>query len=236
MKAFVAQPARDGRFAAAVVVQHIGGLSETMKLVARRVAALGFLCIVPALYHRLGDIVVDPVDSEPSIAAIRRIAVASLSASRVDTDMRATLGWLRSDSATLPGPRGIIGFGGGAGEAMRLAAGFAGDIRAFVSILGVGFIRLDDPASPHLRLGELSGGAYFAFAGNDDIIPSSAVENVRAMLAASGLPHAFAVHPGVRHGYCFADRLAYDRDAAEADWDSVRRLFAQHLSPATTQE
>ena len=81
------------------------------------------------------------------------------------------------------------------------------------------------------------GGAYFAFAGNDDIIPSSAsgkrsrdARRVRVAACLRGASRR-ASRLLLRGPSCLRDR-----DAAEADWDSVRRLFAQHLSPATTQE
>lgn len=235
MRAFVAQPAASGRHSAVVMVQHIGGLSETMKIMARRTARLGLLCIVPALYHRLGDIVLDPVNPEPSISAIRSIAVASLTPAQVRADIGATLGWLQNSPDVQSGPYAIMGFGGGAGQALRLAVDFPGQFRALISILGVGFVRPGDPDSPHLRLGEISGGAYFGFAGEDEIIPASAVEELRQVMAASGVEHEITVHPGVRHGYAFPDRAVYSEAAAEDDWTRIGRMLARHLPGPDTQ-
>jgi carboxymethylenebutenolidase len=234
MRACVARPASEGPFAAAIVVQHIGGLSETMRIVARRIAQLGVLCVVPALYHRLGELVIDPVDAEPSVAAIRNIAVASLTPARLRMDLRATLDWLYAEPSVSPGARGLVSFGGGAGQAMRLAADFSSEIRALVCILGVGFIQPDNPDSPHLRIAELEGGAYFGFAGQDEVIPLSAVEALGGALAGAAVEHEIVIHPDVAHGYLFPNRPAYAPDAAEHDWMRVRNLFARHVAGAAS--
>jgi carboxymethylenebutenolidase len=230
MPTFVAQPHAEGQYPAVVVIQHIGGLSETMKIVARRVAQLGFLCVVPALYHRLGEIVVDPVSVDPAVSAIRSIAVAHMSPSRLDMDIRATLKWLRDDASSRPSPCGIIGFGGGAAHALRIAADFRTDFHALACILGVGFVRNGDAASPHTRLGDLAGGAYFGFAENDEIILKSSVDDLCTALATSHAAYDVVVHPGVRHGYLFSDRAAYDEAAAEEDWTRIKSLFSRYLS------
>ena len=231
MKTFVAQPLDVAPVAAAVMIQHIGGLSLTMTIVARRVAALGVACVVPALYHRLGDIVVDPVDSDPSVAAIRAVAVASVTPTRLETDIAATLEWLDAQPGVLPGARAVIGFGGGAGQAMRLATTFPERFRALVGILGVGYVR-DDPNSPHLGLPRFAGAAYFGFAGDDAIVPAAAIDRLRAALHKAGVAHDCVVHPDVGHGYLFANRDAYCEHAAEADWAAVARLFATTLPTA----
>src|SRR5262249_37753399 len=94
MRVFVAVPQGRGPFPAVVIVQHIGGLSPTMQTAACGIARLGFLCVVPALYHRLGTIIVDPVSPDPDVVAIRAIAVRSLLQPQVLADLRATLDWL----------------------------------------------------------------------------------------------------------------------------------------------
>ena len=166
----------------------------------------------PGLYHRLGELVIDPVDPEPSVAAIRAVAVASLTPARLRADMLATLDWLYAEASVLPGARGIIGFGG------RRRPG-----RAWRRIpIRVSGSRLDPrrglhPSrnrTPAPALAEFAGGAFFGFAGQDEIIPLSAVDALRGVLR-RGVAHEIVVHPGVGHGYLFANRPAYAAAAAE---------------------
>jgi carboxymethylenebutenolidase len=227
MKAFVAHPSRRGPFAAAVIVQHIGGLSETMKEEARQAARQGYLAVVPALYHRLGDIVIDPVSPDPPVAAIRAIAVQSLRPPQVTADLGATLAWLRAEPAAAPGRRGLIAYGGGAGPALIAAATFAQEIGAMASILGTGLIK-EGPDSPHAVLGRVDAELYFAFAEDDEIIAPADVRAI-ALLLASHPKHSIVVHPGVRHGYGFPSRANYDAAAAARDWAAIRALFARTL-------
>jgi carboxymethylenebutenolidase len=229
MKAFVAHPGRRGACGAAIIVQHIGGLSEVMKEAARQVAREGFLAVVPALYHRLGDIVIDPVSRDPDVSAIRAIAVKSLQPPRVMADIEATLAWLRTESEAAPGRRGLISYGGSAGLALLASATFPEEIGAMASILGLGFIK-DGPDSPHLAIDRVRAELYFGFAGEDEIIPSKDVDALAAMLAASPVKHRIMVHPGVRHGYAFPERPVYDAPAAARDWAELRSLFARTLN------
>jgi carboxymethylenebutenolidase len=229
MKAFVAHPKRHGPFGAVVIVQHIGGLSEVMKETARQVAREGFLAVVPALYHRLGDIVIDPVSKDPDVSAIRMIAVRSLRPPRVMADIKTTLAWLRTEASAAPGRRGLISYGGSAGLALLAAATFPQEIGAMASILGLGFIK-DGPDSPHLKIDRVHAELYFGFAGEDEIIPTKDVDALAAMLAASPVKHRIMVHPGVRHGYAFPERPVYDATAATRDWAELRSLFERTLN------
>ena len=59
MEAFIAHPDGPGPFTSIVMYQNVGGLSDLMRAMARRVAAQGYYCAVPDLYYRLGKIVID---------------------------------------------------------------------------------------------------------------------------------------------------------------------------------
>jgi carboxymethylenebutenolidase len=229
MKAFIAHPKRPGTFGAVVIIQHIGGLSEAMKEAARQVAREGFLAVVPALYHRLGDIVIDPVSNDPDVSAIRAIAVKSLRPPQVMADIKTTLAWLRTEQAAAHGRRGLISYGGSAGLALLAAATFPDEIGAMASILGLGFIK-DGPDSPHLAINRVRAELYFGFAGEDEIIPSKDVDALAAMLAKSAVKHRIMTHPGVRHGYAFPERAVYDAAAAARDWAELRSLFGRTLN------
>ena len=222
MAAFVvAPPARPA--ASLLMFQHIGGLSETMRVSAREAAARGYYCIVPDLYHRLGRIVIDPTNPDEHIAAIRTIAVNSLRGPTVMQDVRAAIDWLR-DSGERSGPLGAIGYGAGAGAMLHVAGTEPALFGWVAAILGSGFVKPGRADSPHLVFDRIRARVYCAFAAADEILPASLPAEVEERLTAARAEHRVVVHPGVRHGYCFPDRAAYDREAAEADWCAVAAL------------
>lgn len=229
METFVAHPSSDGPHALAIMVQHIGGLSPTMEIMARRLAAEGFYCAVPALYHRLGRIVVDPLATDERVTEIRSIASGSLTAPQVLSDISAVLRYFSAESVVRPGSVGIIGYGGGASLALLAATRLPGAVRATACILGVGFIR-DSADSPHLALGKLRGPVYCAFAEDDHIIPTADVERLRRLFREHAVSSEIVVHRGARHGYCFPNRDVYDQNAAEHDWAAIGAMFRRALS------
>jgi carboxymethylenebutenolidase len=54
MPVCIAEPAGTGPFPAVVMYQNVGGLSQVLIELARRVAANGYYCALPDLYYRLG--------------------------------------------------------------------------------------------------------------------------------------------------------------------------------------
>jgi len=231
MQAIIAEPKGSGPFPAAIMYPHVGGLTQTMRLMARRCAQGGYLCVVPDLYHRLGTIVLDPQSHDETGVAIRRLAASSLTPDGVMSDTRALLDWLDGLALAKSGPRGTIGYGAGGSFSLRAAATFPDEIAACASVLGFGFVT-EDSDSPHLLFARIRAEIYCAFAERDDIIPSTVPERLAAELKA--LPNVVSevvVHPGTRHPYAFPDRAVYDR-AAEADWAKIFAMFARQLPAA----
>ncbi len=235
MRAIVARPPGPGPFAAVVAFAHVGGLTETMRIMARKVAAGGYVCVVPDLYHRLGTIVIDPQSHDGDVVAIRKIAAASVTEAGAMSDAGAVLAWLGS-RPDVRGPHcATIGFGRGGSLAVRAASAFPGEVRAAASVLGFGFA----PQGPEAATAALAGiGAslYCAFAERDDIIPASEHETLAAILHALALDARLVVHAGARHPYLFPDRAVYDEAAAERDWQAIFAMFGRRLGAAPKHE
>jgi carboxymethylenebutenolidase len=230
MAAFVAAPRLEQRIGPVVMFQHIGGLSETMRVSAREAAVHGYCCIVPDLYHRLGRIVIDPTDLDEHIAAIRTIAVSSLRGPTVLQDVRAAIRWLQ-EAGELRGVLGAIGYGAGAGAMLHVAGSEPALFGWIAAILGSGFVKPGRADSPHLGFEKISAQIYCAFAGDDEVLPASLPAEVQQRLQAARTDYSVVVHPRVRHGYCFPHRPAYDHEAAEADWRAISTM-ATRTSPS----
>lgn len=224
METFVAHPASGGPFPAVILFQHIAGLSETMRTVARSVAAAGYICVAPALYYRLGRLVIDPVDSREPVASIRSIALGSLTPVLVMGDIDAVFDLLDGDPNGRKGACGVVGFGGGAAYGFVAAATYPERIGAMASILGAGFIK-DTADSPHHLIERIRAEMYFAYVENDTVLPASIVTSLRDLLKRARSPAQVVVHQGPAHGYIFSDRPVYDAAAAERDWRSIFAMF-----------
>lgn len=224
MTAFVAHPDAAGRFPVVVILQHVGGISETMRGVCRRAAEAGFYAVVPALYHRLGQIVVDPLSADPNISAIRTIAANSLTTERVMADIDSTLAFLDTQKAAAPGGCAVLGYGGSAGLALCALALRPDTLKAAGLILGLRYVT-DAADSPHLFADRIRAAVYFGIAGEDAVVPRSVPDEIIAILDRHDVETEVAIHPGVKHGYAFPDRDVYDRDASERDWIRMAALF-----------
>jgi carboxymethylenebutenolidase len=233
METFVAHPDGPGPFGVVIVYQHVGGLSETMRIMARRIAAEGYYCAVPALYYRLGTIVVDPLSPDERVAAIRRIASGSVAGRTAMADTRALLAFVAREAMARPGPKGAVGYGAGGGLALLAAGTFPEQIAAVAAVLGAGFVT-DGADSPHRALARIRGPVYCAFAGDDDIIPAAVPPRLVELFREASIDGHVAVHPGVGHGYAFPDRAAYDRVAADRDWAHIFAMLRQRVGPAGT--
>ena len=56
MDAFVTHPETDGPFPVVVVFMDVWGLREELFGIARRIATVGYYCLVPNFYHRAGKV------------------------------------------------------------------------------------------------------------------------------------------------------------------------------------
>jgi carboxymethylenebutenolidase len=228
MLTLVARPHGAGPFPVVITYPHVGGLTGTMRLMAERVAAGGYACFVPDLYHRLGTIVIDPQSDDADVAAIRRIAAQSVTDANAMADTAALLDWLAAQPGVVAARVGTVGYGRGGSLAIRAAAEFPERVRAAASVLGFGFTT-DGAEAARARLAPITGGLYWAFAEYDDIIPASVPAELSEVLRGLPLDASFVVHPGARHPYVFPDRTVHDPVAAGRDWEAIFAMYARHL-------
>jgi carboxymethylenebutenolidase len=230
MCAIVARPAASAAACPAVITfPHVGGLTDTMRLMAQQVSTGGFVCVVPDLYHRLGTIVIDPQSENADVVAIRKIAAASITEPGAMEDTRAVLRWLEGQPYVRGPGCATIGYGRGGGLAILAASVFPDTIRAAASMLGFG-ITASGRDIAKAWLTKIKAPIYCAFAEDDDIIPASVPAELASVLAELPIDARLVIHPGARHPYVFPDRTIYDPAAAGRDWDAIFAMFAQRLA------
>jgi len=230
MEAYFVRPDGKGPFASVIMYQNVGGLSESMRVMARRVAAEGYCCVVPDLYYRLGKIVIDADSTAEPVLAIRKAAISSLKNGMVMADTRALLDFMSVDPFVRSGPKGTVGYCMGGRFSILAAGHFSGEFMATASLFGVGLLT-EAEDSPHLVLDRCQGEIYCGFAEHDPTVPPALVERFSELLRKCPASSLAETHPGSHHGYAFPGRIVYHKVASEKSWERIFAMFSRQLSP-----
>jgi carboxymethylenebutenolidase len=229
METFIAHPEGRGAYPAVIMYQNVGGLSELLRGMARRLAAEGYYCAVPDLYYRYGKIVIDPDDSTPEVMAVRKAVVSGMRNGRVMEDTRALLAFLDQDPMVRAGPKGAIGYCMGGRYCLLAAQNFPDRIRATSSLFPT-LLMTEAEDSPHRHLDRIAGEVYFGFAEHDHSLSlADAAKFTELLKAQCRAKWEAEVHPGTEHGFAFPGRKVYHRDASELAWQKSFAMFDRVL-------
>ncbi|HMG02107.1 MAG TPA: dienelactone hydrolase family protein [Edaphobacter sp.] len=211
----------------------IGGIRDTMRQMARRLAAEGYTVLMPNLFYRTSR---PPVFSFPrkpgDPATMKRMGelIAPLSAKGLERDLAAYLDTLTTHPATAKGKTGAVGFCIGGGIALRAAAVRPEHVAAVASFHGGGLYEAGDPESPHLVLPRVKARLYFGHATDDKSMEAQAIENFNKTLKEWGGKFESEVYEGARHGWTVPDNPAYNQPQAERAYAKLTDLFRETLT------
>jgi carboxymethylenebutenolidase len=238
MDTFITHPESGGPFACVVVFMDIWGLREELFDIARRIATVGYYCIVPNFYHRAGKvrfefrnaqgrmISFDRLDEE--IRAKMQKTFHALSNAMVVSDVRALIGFLQREPAVYAGPMGGIGYCMGGRHVLCAAGNFPQHFVASASLHGTGLIS-EREDSPHLVADNLRGELYCGYGENDRHTPPALVAEMKKIFWRKGVTLRQIVHAGAEHGYALPDRDVFDKQAANRDWERIFAMFRRQL-------
>lgn len=220
LPAYLARPSGQGARGAVIVVNEIFGIHDYIKDVCRRFAREGYVALAPDYFDRAGDPA--PLTDFAEIRAI----VATATNEQVMGDTAGAIDWLARQRFVNSSQFAITGFCWGGAVTWMAAARFA-QIKAGVAWYG----RLTPPAAggfgaeadrpwPVNVAADLKAPVLGLYAENDNGIPLSTVEEMRAALAAAGNPTGseIIVYPGAQHGFHADYRASYDAVAAADGW------------------
>ncbi|MDO9436992.1 dienelactone hydrolase family protein [Hydrogenophaga sp.] len=229
MRAFVAHPATGGPFPAVVIFQNVGGLSDSLRACARRVAAAGYFCVVPDLYYRLGRIEIDPDDKADRIMAVRRAVVAGIFDAEVLKDTRSVLDFLETRPEVKPGPKGSIGYCMGGRFCIQAAELFPKHFKATVSLFGTRLVS-QEPDSPRHKLDRIEGELYVGFPEHDHAMTQEMMDEFADLVRRNcRATHVVEFHPGTEHGFALPGRAVYHEGATERCWEHTFAMFSRQL-------
>lgn len=219
-----AMPATGKDLPIVLVVQEIFGVHEHIRDVCRRFAKQGYVAVAPELYARQGD-----VSKLTDYKEIFAQVVSKVPDAQVMSDLDATVAWAGKSSNGDAGRVAVTGFCWG-GRIVWLYAARNPDLKAGVAWYG----RLTadktplQPKHPVDLAADLKAPVLGLYGGQDQGIPLTDVEQMRAALKAAKDPSEIVVFPDAPHGFNADYRPSYrPKEAADA-WAQCLAWFRKH--------
>jgi carboxymethylenebutenolidase len=222
MPAYRAQPTGVANPPVVLVVHEIFGVHEYIKDICRRLAKAGYMAIAPELYARYGD----PSQLKNVQDALALAAKAPDAQAMADLD--ACVAWAKANGGNL-GRLGITGFCRG-GRTVWLYAAHQPALKAGVAWYGHldGAPSANTPRWPLDVAAELKAPVLGLYGGQDQGIPQSDVEAMRAAIAKAGGKSQIHVYPDAGHAFHADYRPSYRKEAAEDGWRRMLDWFKTH--------
>lgn len=224
---FFARPESGVRPPVVLVVQEIFGVHEHIRDVCRRFAHAGYLAIAPELFFRQGD-----PTRLASVPEILESIVSKVADAQVLADLDSCIAWAGQNGGDVARVT-ATGFCWG-GRITWLYASHQPALRAGVAWYG----RLDGlpgeltPRHPIDLVDELRSPVLGLYGGQDQGIPTSDVDDMRAALAKASSEAArksgIVLYPDAPHGFHADYRPSYRPADASDAWTRCLAWMATH--------
>jgi carboxymethylenebutenolidase len=242
METFITHPVEGGPFPAVVLYMDIWGIREELHDIARRVATVGYCCLVPDLYYRQGRVRNEFRDERNRMVSFAlldaaqkeqvRTPLEKLTDTMVVDDTGALLDFLARGEPVRPGAMGSIGYCMGGRHVFCVAGAFPDRFRASASLHGTALVT-DGADSPHRVVRTGQGELYCGFGEKDHWASPATVAALAANFADTGIRYRYEVHAGAEHGYALPDRDVHHKQAANRDWEIIFAMFRRQMPHAT---
>ncbi|MFU8854186.1 dienelactone hydrolase family protein [Micromonospora sp. SL1-18] len=228
--AYLARPDGDGPFPAVLFFTDAFGLRPAMAGMAERIAARGYVVLVPNLFYRAGRApLIDlstlaDADRRGALFKQLRPMMRALTPEVAARDSAAYLDFLARQPGVASGPAAITGYCMGGMNALRAVEAHPDRIVA-AAVFHAGRLVTDAPDSPHLAVGSVAGELYFGHAHRDPSMTAGQIATLDKALDAAGVTYRSEVYTGAAHGYTQSDTPVYDERAAERHWAALFDLL-----------
>ena len=225
-------PKGKGTWPAVLIWTDILGLRPVFRDMGRRLAAQGYVVLVPNPFYRKAKApVVGPTFdfNKPEDRAIVMPMAATLTPAAVDGDATAYLAFLDAQPQTnRKKAAGTQGYCMGGPLVYRTAAIAPDRIKAAVTCHGGGLVTKTD-TSPHLLIPKMKAEVYSAVAANDDARSPTDKDVLKAAFASAGKTARVEVYDGCNHGWCVKGSAVYNEAGAEKAWAELSALYKRTL-------
>jgi carboxymethylenebutenolidase len=225
-------PEGKGPWPAVLIWTDILGLRPVFRDMGRRLAAQGYVVLVPNPFYRSrkAPIVDGSFDfNKPEDRAKVMPMAAALTADANISDAKALITFLDAQPQTSKKSKiGVQGYCMGGPLTFRTAATVPTRIGAAATFHGGGLVT-DKPDSPHLMIPQMKATVYCAVADNDDKRDPAAKDKLKEAFAAAKVPAKVEVYTGDNHGWTVKGSMPYDEAGAERAWSELTALYKKAL-------
>jgi carboxymethylenebutenolidase len=214
-----------------ICLPDIGGIRETIRAIAQRIADAGYTVLLPNPFYRTSR---TPLFSfkvefgeERTMKRLGELA-GPLTPEASARDGSAYVDYLTKHPSVKQGPLGVVGHCFTGSVALRYAAARPDMIAVAASFHG-GRLFTDAPTSPHLVLPSVKARLYFGHADKDNSMPAASIAKLDEALASWGGRFYSELYAGAYHGWTHPDAPVYNKDAAERAFAKLSDVLAAEL-------
>ncbi len=227
-KAGLAKPS-GGATAGVILYMDAFGPRPALYGMAERLAASGYIVLVPDLFYRSGAY--GPFDtktafSEPATREKIMGMMHGTPQAATERDSGAFIDALVKEGAT--GKIGLVGYCMGGARALTAAGAYGERVAATASFHG-GNLASDAPDSPHLKAPTIKGRVYVGSAGVDQSFPPEQSAKLDLALRTAGVDYTIENYIGMAHGWCVPDHGVFNETGAERHWKRMLAFFDETL-------
>lgn len=226
-------PAGQGSWAAVLIWPDIMGLRPAFRDMGRRLAAQGYVVLVPNPFYRSAHapVIGESFDFSNQEQRQRLFGFrAAMSDAGVDNDSRAYLAFLDAQPQTSKAKKaGVQGYCMGGALSFRTAAAVPTRIAAVGSFHGGNGLVTKDANSPHLLITKTNARYLVCQAQNDDKQNPQMKEDLKAAFTAAGKPAKVEVY-AADHGWCVKGGAVYNEAEAERAWAELSAMYKTALA------
>lgn len=225
-------PVGKGSWPAVLMWTDILGLRPVFRDMGRRLAAEGYIVLVPNPFYRSrrAPVVDGAFDfNKPEDRAKVFPLAEALTVEGTTKDAKAFVAFLDAQSQTnTKAKAGVQGYCMGGPLTFRTAAAVPSRIGAAATFHGGG-LATDKPDSPHLLIPKMKAEVYVAVADGDDQREPAVKDTLKQAFAAAGKTARVEVYKGANHGWCVKGSQVYNEEAAERAWTELTALYKKAL-------
>ena len=221
-------PAKGGTYPAVLMWPDIMGLRPAFREMGRRLAAQGYVVLVPNPFYRSkhAPVMEGPIDfNNPATRQVLLGYRKAMSDEGIARDARAYLAFLDAQPKTDKRRKaGVQGYCMGGALAFMTAAAVPGRIGAVGSFHGGNGLVTKDPDSPHLLIPKTNAVFLVLQAQNDDAQQPQVKDELKKAFAEAHRQATVEVYPA-NHGWCVPGGQVYDQVQAERAWAALLQLY-----------
>ncbi len=225
-------PAGKGTWPAVLIWTDILGLRPVFREMGRRLAAQGYVVLVPNPFYRSrrAPVVDGSFDfNKPEDRAKVFPLAEALTPEGTVRDAKALVAFLDAQPQTNKKAKaGVQGYCMGGPLTFRTVAAVPNRMGAAATFHGGG-LATDKPDSPHLLIPKMKAQVYVAVADGDDQRDPTVKDKLKAAFAAAGTTARVEVYKGANHGWCVKGSQPYNEEAAERAWSELSALYKRAL-------